>query len=321
MAAGQLESADAALRQLEGHELRETLAAEIKRTRALEYEAQAREAWAKIEARAAEQPSQARAKQLSEELAAFAKKFADSEFAAQPEMAAKMQEMKERFDRLSLGLDPRVLRLFRGRVLNYDARTQVITLGYDFSNKEQLEDFIGSTWAPPGDHTGLTWRKGELRTFCKGTADRVLRMPQFAAGSLNIQFDHRKYDGKRERFEVEVSFYGLDSTGKTPKLSFRASDKGCFLLQNGTPVKSDDDEILLKKEGTVELSCQGQAVVVKVHGRVTLEHALPKPNDHAGFWIGGGWDSGIAFTRLQVSGRLDPGWLAKTLEAAPKVRR
>jgi serine/threonine-protein kinase len=321
MAASQLESADAALGHLAGNDLQGVLAAEVKRTRTREHETQARAAWAKIEARAAEAPSQARAKQLLEELAAFAKKFADAEFAATPEMAAKIQELKEKFDRLSLGLDPRVLRLFRGRVLNYDARTQVITLGYDFSNKEQLEDFVDSTWAPPGDHTGLTWRKGELRTFCKGTADRVLRMPQFASGSLSIQFDHKKHEGTRERFEVEVSFYGMDSTGKTPKMSFRASEKGCFLLQNGAAVKSDDDEILLKKEGTVELSCQGQAVVAKVHGKVTLEHSLSKPNDHAGFWIGGGWDSGITFTRMQVSGRLDSAWLAKALEAAPKIRK
>jgi len=320
MATGQLDSADAALGHLAGNDLREPLAAEIKQTRVREREAQARAAWAKIEAHAAEAPSQTRAKQLLDELAAFAKKFSDSDFAATPEIAAKMPELKEKFDRLSLGLDPRVLKLFKGRVLTYDARTQVITLGYDFLTKEQTEDFIDSIWAPPGDHTGLTWKKGELRTFCKSTADRLLRMPQFISGSLTIQLDYKKYEGARTRFEVEISFYGMESAGKTPKVSFRASDKGCVFLAGGAELKSNPDEILLKKDGTLELSCQGQAITAKVSGKAVLEHTLPKPNDHSGFWIGGGWDSGITFTRMQVSGRLDPAWLAKALESAPKAR-
>jgi len=107
----------------------------------------------------------------------------------------------------------------------------VITLGYDLLTKDQTEDFVDSTWAPPGDQTGLTWRKGELRTFCKGTADRIFRMPQLASGSLNIQLHFKKIDtSRRNRFEVEVSFYGLDSIGKTPKVSFKASEKSCKFL-------------------------------------------------------------------------------------------
>jgi serine/threonine protein kinase len=320
LAGGQLDAAEAALGHVTADELRDPLMAEIKQTRVREREAQARAAWAKLEARASEPPSQTRAKQLLEELAAFSKKFGDSDFGTLPETVAKMQEMKERFDRLSLGLDPRVVKLFKGRVLNYDAKTQVITLGYDFLTKEQTDDFVDSTWAPPGDHTGLTWRKGELRTFCKGTADRILKMPQFVSSTLTLTFDYKKYEGTRARFEVEISFHGLDSTGKTPKTSFHASDKGVFFLANGAPLKSNPDEILLKKEGTLELSCQGQALTAKLNGKAILEHTMAKPNDHTGFWLGGGWDSGITFTKMQVSGRLDPVWLTKALEAVPKPK-
>jgi len=318
MAGGQLDAADAALGHLAGNELHDPLAAEIKTTRVREREAQAKAAWAKIETRAAEAPSQTKAKQILDELVAFSKKFSDSDFAANPDIVAKMAELKEKFDRLSLGLDPRVLQLFKGKVLNYDARTQVITLGYDFLSKEQNDDFVETTWAPPSDTTGVTWRKGELRTFCKGTADRIFRMPQFASGSLNIQLHFKKIDtSKRNRFEVEVSFYGLDSIGKTPKVSFKASEKATHLISNGADIKTTDD-ILFRADGVLELSCQGGAYSVKQDNKVILEHTLPKPNDHAGFWLGGGWDSGITFTRMQVSGRLDQVWLAKALEAVPK---
>lgn len=322
MAEGQMDTAEAALKHITGNELSDTLATELKQTRVRERESQARAAWAKIETRAAEAPSQTRAKQLTDEINAFAKKFADSDYAASPEIAAKMLELKEKFERLALGLDPRVLKLFKGRVLNYDARTQIITLGYDLLTKEQTEDFIDSLWAPPGDTTGLTWKKGELKTFCKGTADRVFKMPQFLSNSLNIQLSFKKIDtSKRNRFEVEVSFYGLESAGKTPKVSFRASEKGSYFLNGAADLKSNLDDVLFRADGMLELSCQGQIFVAKENGKVVLEHTQNKPNDHAGFWIGGGWDSGITFTKLQISGRLDPAWLSKALEAVtPKAR-
>ena len=41
---------------------------------------------------------------------------------------------------------------------------------------------------------------------------------------------------------------------------------------------------------------------------------------NVGWWLGGGWDSGITFTKLQVSGRLDPAWMTKALGALPKGR-
>jgi hypothetical protein len=143
-------------------------------------------------------------------------------------------------------------------------------------------------------------------------------MPQFASGSLNIQLNFKKIDtSKRNRFEVEVSFYGLDSTGKTPKVSFKASEKACHLIQNGADIKTTED-ILFKNDGLLELSCQGNLISVKENNKAIIEHTLGKPNDHSGFWLGGGWDSGITFTKMTISGRLDPAWLAGALAAVPK---
>jgi hypothetical protein len=321
MAAADLGAADAALAHLPGHLLGAILSRDVARLRARRRAARARDAWAQIEAQAEKATSQARAKRLVEDLAAFTKKYGDTEFAATPGVAAKLSRMKEEFDRLALGLDPRVARLFKGRVLTYDPRTQVISLGHGFATKDGTSDFIGSTWAPPGDRTGLTWRKGELRTFCKGTADRILRMPQFLAGTLTIRFGFRRIDtSRRNRFQVEISFYGMESVGAAEKVMYRASEKGHFLLGTRSVLTSNLEAIPFRKDGIMELVCQGQAVVVKENGQVMLRHMLPKANDHTGFWIGGGWDSGIAFTRLEISGRLDPAWLATALATAPKGR-
>jgi hypothetical protein len=119
---------------------------------------------------------------------------------------------------------------------------------------------------------------------------------------------------------VEFAFYGLESEGKALKVSYKGTEKGYYLLGPKGELKSDDDEVPFRVDGTLELSCQGSAIVVKENGKVKLDYQLPKPNDHTGWWLGGGWDSGITFTKLQVSGRLDPAWLTKALAALPKTR-
>jgi hypothetical protein len=85
-------------------------------------------------------------------------------------------------------------------------------------------------------------------------------------------------------------------------------------------LKSNEDQVPFHVDGTLDLSCQGTAVTVKECGKTIFEYQLPKPNDHVGWWLGGGWDSGITFTKLQVSGRLDQAWLTKALASAPKAR-
>ena len=75
-------------------------------------------------------------------------------------------------------------------------------------------------------------------------------MPQFQSNSLNIQLSFKKIDtSRRNRFEVEVSFYPLDSFGKTPKVSFRASEKRPPFLNNGAELKANMDGILFRADG------------------------------------------------------------------------
>lgn len=109
--------------------------------------------------------------------------------------------------------------------------------------------------------------------------------------------------------------FGQSSSGKSPKVRFLATEKGCFFQDETTVLKSNPAEILGLKDGKVEISCKGQSLTAIVNGKTILEHMLSKSNDHTGFWIGGGSDSGIKITKLGVSGRLDPTWLKKALEA------
>jgi hypothetical protein len=98
---------------------------------------------------------------------------------------------------------------------------------------------------------------------------------------------------------------------------YRGSQDGNRLLSGRKSLTSKTKPIVLQRDGVMELSCQGKSVVVKWEGAVVLECELPAANDHTGFWVGGGWDSGTVITRLLVSGRLDPAWLASALEAVP----
>jgi hypothetical protein len=303
-----------AIRHVDGP-LRDPLAALARTT---EREARAMAAWSRISQQATSVGSAARAKQLLEELAAFTHDFADSTLATSSEMPAKMKEMKETLERLALGLDPRILGLFKGRVIDYDARTQVITILYNFQNREQCDDFVGSVWAPPGDHTGLTWKKGELTVFGKSTLNWVLVLPQYLSGTVTLQLDHKKARSSWNSHRFEVGFYHPDSTAKCEKVSFRSMHTGSSIISNNAEAKSA--ETLLGSDGTLEVSCLGNAMSVKANGKLIVEHKLSSPNDHTGILIGGGIDSYITLTRMQVSGRLSPVWLAKALEARPKGR-
>jgi hypothetical protein len=117
---------------------------------------------------------------------------------------------------------------------------------------------------------------------------------------------------------MDVAFYVDASSGTTDRVMFRATQGGNYLLAGRRTLASNSRPLPLLSDCVMELSCQGRSVVVKDDGSVILEHELRAANDHTGFWIGGGWDSGATFTRLQVTGRLDPAWLASALEAASK---
>jgi DNA-directed RNA polymerase subunit RPC12/RpoP len=316
MASSRLSEAESALSHLKESLLKDGLSVELKRTKVLDTEAQALAAWTSIQNRAKETPTQSRAKQLLADLAAFEKTFGSTEFVSSPGVSTPLKELRAKMERLSTGLDPRVLSLFKGRVAAYDGQTSVMTLEYDFSAKEQTEDFTDPIWAPPGDHTGMTWAKGKLSTFCKDSLDILFSMPQFVSNTVNIQFDYQNLHGSYGNAVIDCGFYAAKSTVKSPKVRIDWNAKTCSIVSDATALKSVPSTLGSTKQGKVEISYLDKTVTVKLNGATIVEHVLPKPNEHAGFWIGGGWDSGMTITKLQVSGRLDQNWLANALKAA-----
>lgn len=307
-----LEEATAVLSALEGHALRPLFDAELKLLAARERERLAGESWEKVAKLAEEASSQARAKQALEELNTFATEFAGTEFSKTSLVVSKLPELKARAELAVLAFDPRVPRLFKGRVVSYDAKTAFITLAYDFQTKEQTEDFSQAVWAPPGDHTGLTWKKGSLTLFCKGTNDCLFVLPQFRADGVCVQVKFGATRHSWERLYFVIVLASPSSAGKTPELQFLGSHKDSALAESYNPVKINTSEPV-KAETRLELSLQGQMLTAKINGKPALDYKSPHGSDRSGVSFRGGWDSGVTITALQVSGKLDPGWLAAAL--------
>jgi hypothetical protein len=314
MAGMRVNEAEAAMSHLNENALTTAIATELKHQKIVDTEAQAQAAWTVVAARAKEPPTQARAKQLSADLAAFEKNFGSTQFASSSPVSESLKELKEKAERMAIGLDPRLTGLFKGRIVRYDAPSSTITLEYDFSNKEQTEDFIDSVWASNHDSSGLTWASRKLTMFCAGNADYLLRMPQFVSNTLNIQIDFQNPRASWGAVHFTCGLYGVKSTGKSHKVVIDWDKSGC-LISADTVSKAATSNLLEVKQGKLELTYQDK-VSLKLNGTTLVEHAVPKSNDHTGFWLGGTGDSGFTITRLQVSGRLDPVWLANALKAA-----
>jgi hypothetical protein len=228
-----------------------------------------------------------------------------------------MRVLKKRMEHLELGLDPRVVRLFKGKVIDYDARTRRITLVYDFKKKGQTEDFIGSK------QEGLTWRKGVLRLEARpgSKPSTMLQMPQFLSGTLTVRLSvkHIHKWGKGSHY-VSFHFHTPGSKGTGERLSLDVSGGGNTLRGTRSVLVRKRKPVLLTSSCEVELSCQGRKVLVTKGGQPVLEHTLSKPNGWSGFSIGGQYGSYFTLMRMQISGRLDPSWLAAALARAPGRR-
>ena len=317
LSAMRLAEAENALSHLSDHPLKDGLAAEIKRMKSVALESQARAAWTSLSSRVKEATTQARAKQLCAEVDAFEKNFADSEFIRNSDCSAALKAAKERLERLSVGLDPRVQSLFKGRVASYDAPTGVMTLEYDFSTKQQTDDFVGAVWAPPGDFSGLTWNRGKLSTYGKMPVSVLLPMPQFISSTISVQMDVPVMKANTEKNVVMCwGFYNPQTTAKSPRIRVDLNGKTCTIFSDDNTLKSVPSILTATKPCKLEFSCLDKALSVKINGQVLLECKLDKAIEQTGFWFGNGWDSGITLSRFQISGRLDPVWLANALKAA-----
>lgn len=315
LGSGRLVDASAAAERIRAHDLYLPITAEISRLKEIKLEDQARQGWCNLKARAKELSSQALATQLISDLSAYEKEFNQTKFSSNKEVKDEFRTISEEAERIARGLDRRITQLFKGKILSFDPRSEVIRLRYDFADKEQTNDFVGSTWSPTGrvDSTGLIWQKGELVTFCKSPLNLLLQMPQFASDSLSIKIDFEGLPSTKQKLFFVVSFCSKELTGKAPRIDFVGNEKGCHFYADNKPVKSSA-ELFPQKKGTLEISCYGRNFVAKINGKMQLEFTLQGTNDHTGFCIGGGWDSGVRILRLEVSGRVAPSWLAEALK-------
>jgi hypothetical protein len=194
MAKQDFDAGQIALAHCDGHPLESSLNSLNAAGRATVQETKAQAIWRDIETRFAGKLTQSQATTLLADISRLETNFADADFLKKAANQQKIVAAKDELGRLVLGLDPRVVRLFKGKVTSHDPRTETIVLGYDFANKEQTEDFPGSIWLAsgnaPGYWPGLSWKQGELFLFCMASENRLLHMPQFVSNTLNIQLDY-----------------------------------------------------------------------------------------------------------------------------------
>ncbi len=312
MSSQRIEEAQAVVPQIKEPGLRDVLAAELRRQQDADTETRAQAAWTAITAHAKDANTLTRAKQMQTDLNAFEKAFGYSEFGQTPAVAAALVELKERMSRIAMGLDPRLQSLFKGRIASYDAANCILTLEYDLMTKDQTSDFIGSTWAPPGDHTGLTWAKGKLSTFCKYPLNKILQMPQFVSSTVNFQIDYSNPRCSAGNSQIDFGF--MDE--KALNVLIRCDRKCCTVLENDKTAGSAPTDFLALKQAHLEIACRDKAISVKFNGASVLDCNLSKSPKNAGIWFGGGWDSGVTVTKMRVSGQLDPAWLTTALKSA-----
>ncbi|MCW8131697.1 MAG: hypothetical protein KIS92_15230 [Planctomycetota bacterium] len=309
------DDASAALKQLGGHALKDALELELARAGDAAREEQARAAWAKLAESAEGAATLTRVRQAIADLEAFEKDFGTTAHATQPSIASERAELRAQLERAALCFDPRVQKLFKGRVVSYEARTGTLTLAYDFSTKEQLDDFENIVWAPPGDHSGVTWKKGSITVFGKSVTDTYFIVPMFAANSARLQAKIatvRQSGGRRVCFYLPLYRDGAAS-GARPVVYFDKTETR--LLDGGKEVATTSAALLPNADGTLEVATTENNVTVKVNGKEIFNQSMPTSRQ-SGFLVQGGWDTGCSFSFLQITGKLSSEWLAKALNAA-----
>jgi DNA-directed RNA polymerase subunit RPC12/RpoP len=276
-------------------------------------EARAQALWKDISSRLGGKLTQAQAKALQSAIAKFETDFADSAFLRDADTQQKLAAAKDDLGRLILGMDPRVAQLFKGKITAYDARTQRITVVWDPITGNQKDDFEGSET----NKAGFNFQAKGIYIYNYQGRGSFLQLQQFLGDGASIKFDYKDLT-KISGGCLGVAFFGNQSKAASPHVMalIGGQESGLWDMKADsfiTKIAVPGPEPL-PKNGTLEASMEGKHVVVKSNGKTTMEGDVKKPNDHAGLGIGGGHDTTLTITRLEVSARLDPKWLARKLE-------
>lgn len=301
------------------YSLAKPLSGLLARKHARAREAEACSAWQDLDKRGRGKLSLALSKLLLKEVAAFEEKYGDTAFAKESPQPKARAELKASLQRMSLGMDPRVAKLFRGHIKEYDPRTQRIALQYDMSNQQHWKDFALKPKDKLADKSGVYRAKAGVHLRGKGVWNALLHMRQFVSGDLEVTVHYSEINKPGQGATLNIAFHGPGSEGKARKVyaSFR---QGVFLsgpdyrgrpydvtfakasLPNGVP-----------KKCVIEWVCKGKHYRIKLNDKVVLKKPVGKDNDHRGFSLGCGWDTFFNISHIQVKGRIDPRWLKSAL--------
>ncbi|MBE7465151.1 MAG: hypothetical protein HS116_16870 [Planctomycetes bacterium] len=326
--AGDAAAAEPFLAQAPAHPLTPALAAWIKKARAARGEEDARLQWTAWVKRLQECKSSAEAKELARLLEQWEAAFQATAFAQDDSQRKERLEFKQQLERIAVGLDPRVAKLFNGEIMSFDPRTQTIELHYDLKNLKHRLDFKYDAYdaSRRGELVaGIVETPDGLRLYSSRPFNRVLHMPALLAGSATVIGKYKNFKLSYDGFLFGCAFGLEDSSGKAVPLigllkSGRAGADGTVGVAEFTnwysqpKRKSEPLASVPPEEGAFEFSCAGPRYVIKLNETELIAYDAPEANDRVGFSIVAGRNIGMLITHLSIKGRIDLAWLREKLK-------
>ncbi len=309
-----------ALKAAEGHWLCDRYREKLAALRRAALEDAARAFWdANVKPLTADKAfSEAAARAAEATLRKFRAEFGATEFAKSVEeaLAALDDRIAATFGGEEL---TQVRRLFRGKVLAYDPKEHRITLFYDFSRREQLEDWYRSKWYR---EKGGVLEVADEQLVLADTRMQVLTRAQFTAAKIEADF---AVSGGTHAVTLVVCSNGQGSHYELLGL-WKSKDPPewrCHLCkyigrqlpeapfgEGGWPVRPSP--FATTKRGTFSLSVEDGRLVGRVGDLVLEAEDKDLQSGSVGVWA---YDAGRAtFDNITIHGVLAPGWLEKALK-------
>lgn len=310
------------------HPLTPVLAAWLKQTQAARKEEDARLQWSAWAKRLHDCRTSVEAKELARLLEQWEAAFQATDFAQDESQRKERLEFKQQLDRIAVGLDPRVAKLFNGDIASFEPRTQTIELHYDLKNLRHRLDFKYDAYdaSRKGELVaGIVETPDGLRLYSSRPFTRVLHMPALLAGSATVAGKYKHFKISYDGFLFGCAFGMEDSSGKAVPLigqlasgrdgAGRAASVVEFTNWYSQPKRKTEPVAQAEpEEGTFEFACSGARYVVKFNATELLAYDAPEFNDRVGLSIVAGRNVSMLLTHLSIKGRIDPAWLREKLK-------
>jgi hypothetical protein len=218
-------------------------------------------------------------------------------------------EAKPKSEALMPGVDPRIQAAFQGKVLSYDARTQEISVAYDFSNREQFNDFE----KPHEEYGSAEWVDGGIRVKGHSGYDQPLVSNRFSTKHLTVEFSYKDL----RHTNMYVMFFPPNSPAAEQGLYFEATKgkawfrrRGRFPTLGGTLLKELPMDSL-PASAKIEAKCEGKHYAIKINEKELISYDDNQENAYSGLSFGASFETEYTITNIKFSGHLDSQWLDK----------